>query len=75
MISLDCLSISERISEARHPISNHTPLSSAVEEGITEYVQYLLKQGAQVNRSDPQETNPIEIAKRLGFKEISALLR
>ena len=28
--------------EARHPISNHTPLSSAVEKGIPEYVQLSL---------------------------------
>ncbi len=61
--------------EARHPISNHTPLSSAVEKGIPEYVDFLLKNGAKVHRNDPPETNPVEIAARLGFKEISRLLQ
>ncbi|MGI9240060.1 MAG: ankyrin repeat domain-containing protein, partial [Verrucomicrobiales bacterium] len=60
--------------EARHPISNHTPLSSAVEKGIAEYVDFLLENGAQIHHDDPPGTNPVEIAKRLGFKEIAELL-
>ena len=60
--------------EARHPVSGHTPLSSAVERGHAEYVAFLLRHGATIHHTDPPETNPVAIARRLGFKEIDALL-
>ena len=60
--------------EARHPISNHTPLSSAVAEGIYEYVDFLLNQGATIHRDDPPETNPVIIAENLGLTKIAQRL-
>ena len=60
--------------EARHPIRNHTPLSSAVAEGIYEYVDFLLEKGARIHRDDPPETNPVAIAKRLGLANIGGRL-
>ena len=60
--------------EARHPLSNMTPLSLAVEQGHLEYVKFLLEQGAKVHLDDPSETNPVSIAKRLGFREIAKAL-
>ncbi len=60
--------------EARHPISNHTPLSSAVAEGIYEYVDFLLNQGATIHRDDPPETNPIALAEKLGLTKIAQRL-
>ena len=60
--------------EARHPLSNMTPLSLAVEQGHLEYVMFLLEQGAKVHLDDPSETNPVSIAKRLGFREIARAL-
>lgn len=61
--------------EARHPISNHTPLSSAVAEGIYDYVDFLLDQGAQIHHDDPPETNPLRIAERLGLNRIAVRLK
>ena len=60
--------------EARHPISNHTPLSSAVAEGIYEYVDFLLEKGAKIHRDDPPETNPVLIAEKLGLTKIAQRL-
>ncbi|MEM7384992.1 MAG: M56 family metallopeptidase [Verrucomicrobiota bacterium] len=60
--------------EARHPISNHTPLSSAVAEGIYDYVDFLLEKGARIHRSDPPKTNPVLIAEQLGLTKIAKRL-
>ena len=60
--------------EARHPLSNLTPLSLAVEQGHLEYVEFLLEQGAKVHLDDPTKTNPVSITKRLGFREIAKAL-
>ncbi len=60
--------------EARHPLSNLTPLSLAVEQGHLEYVKFLLQREAKVHLDDPAETNPVSIAKCLGFREIAKAL-
>ena len=58
----------------RLPESNQIALSQAVNEGHTEYVEFLLKHGATVYTDDRPETNPVAIAKKHGFKTILSLL-
>ena len=50
------------------------PVSSAVAEGIYDYVDFLLNQGAKIHRNDPPETNPVMIAEALGLKKIAKRL-
>ena len=61
--------------DERDPKSNHTALSEAVNHGHTEYVAFLLQQGATTNEDDPDETRPLKLAEKYGFVEIVELLR
>jgi ankyrin repeat protein len=61
--------------DARHPLTNHTPLSLAVSQGHVELVELLLKRGASTLQNDPQETRPLLIAEQLGFQPIIKLLK
>ena len=58
--------------------TKHSPLSAAVQRGhhpgIATYIQWLLEHGADVRESDPDEVNPLAIAKEKGLAEIQQIL-
>ena len=58
--------------------TKHSPLSAAVKRGhhpgIATYVRWLLDKGADLRVSDPDEVNPIAIAKETGLAEIQQIL-
>lgn len=62
----------------RHPATNHSALSAAVKRGhhpgIETYVQWLLENGADPGEDEPEEMNPVSLAKKLGHKDILKLL-
>ena len=62
----------------RDPKSGHSPLSAAVKRGnqpgITTYIRWLLEKGADLRKSDPDETNPMAIALQKEISEIRELL-
>ena len=58
----------------RCPESSKTPLAVAASGGPVEYVRFLIEQGADLGRDDPDETNPVAIAKRKGRDAVVALL-
>ena len=60
--------------DARHPLTHHSPLSLAVKNGHQDYVAFLIENGAKRFQNDPPETNPLAIARRLGFTKIAELL-
>jgi ankyrin repeat protein len=60
--------------DQRDAESNHTALSQAVVEGHTEYVAFLLQQGASAMHNDPPETHPRQLAEARGLTEIVELL-
>ncbi len=51
-----------------------TPLAAAVDNGHTEYVEFLLSHGATVRKGDPPESNPVQLARKHGFTRILELL-
>lgn len=64
--------------EYRDAETNHSPLSAAVKRGhhpgIGTYIRWLLQQGADLRKSDPDEVNPLAIANEKDLEEIRELL-
>jgi|GEM_PF-5433155 len=58
--------------------TKHSPLSAAVKRGhhpgVATYVQWLLDKGADLRSSDPDNVNPLAIAKEKGLVEIQQIL-
>ena len=65
--------------EYRDPESDHSPLSAAVKRGhhpgIATFIKWLLERGADIRKSDPNEVNPIAIAKEKKLDDILELLQ
>jgi|GEM_PF-1969928 len=57
----------------RDPETNRTPLATAIARGthpgMLEYADFLIQHGADLCRNEPEETNPLALAKRIDESE------
>ena len=64
--------------EYRDPANGHSPLSAAVKRGhhpgIATFIRWLLENGADLRKSDPDPVNPLAIARDKELREIEMIL-